>query len=773
VLLKPLPYAKADEIYGIEIVVPELREQIPSLPATVQAYLAWRNSGVGSGITALRPWECTFTGDGEPERLGGARVSPNFFTFLGVPPAAGRGFSTADGEPGREGVVIISDGLWRRRYGANPSVVGRTVTINGQPHTVIGVAPPSLVVPTGMLLHPLVAFAPRVDVWKPIAPTAGELKNESWDHGVLIRVPPTNNLEQVRGALAGSVTELMRAQRPGVRTEPGIRLVPLREVFSAKSRLRLLLIFAASLVLLVTACVNTTNLFLARTTSRAGEFATRIALGAGRARIFSQTITETVLIAAAGGMLGGWMAAYGAALLSSSGPEEVRLLAAGRVDWELVIFAIGASVAAGLLCGIIPAWHAARPDVAHELREAGRNASGGPPRARFMLIGVEMMLATALLASAGLLLHSFVRIIGADRGYQVERILAVELSLSGPDYAMAGRRVTFYEQLAANVSNLRGVDAAGAISDLPAIASGVGGSRIILYDTDTRLRDVMLTRPVAMIRSVTPGYFAASGSQLRAGRSFGPQEQTLVGVINESLARRLWPNDPPEAIIGRSIRQGDAATPLVAIIGIVRDARPGAIDRPEAAALYRPHAQWASGPMTLVVRTAGDPASVAQVVRAAIRKMDANLPIPALRTMREIVSASVAERRFQMLLTLAFAVVALMLGAVGLYGVVSYAIACRTRDIGIRMALGAVRGDVMRWVFATGMKPAIVGLVAGIAAAVAIARLLRNLLYGIRFADPLALGAVTGVLLAASALACYVPARRAAALDPLAALRHD
>jgi hypothetical protein len=490
VLLKPLPYAQPDQIYSVEVVIPERRNQFSSLPGTVQAYLEWRKANTAfAAMSALRPWECNLTSDGEPERLGGARVSANFFSFLGVPIARGRGFSTDEDRPGNERVVVVSDALWRRRYGADPALIGRKININGESHLVVGIAPPSLLVPTGTLLHPLVPFAPRIDIWKPLAPATRGINNESWDHGVLVRLRQGANPEQGRQQLQAILNAMLRAQMPGIKTELLTQLVPIREIYAGKVRLRLLLILAASALLLLTACTNIANLFLARVASRTSEFAMRIALGAGRARILSQTLTETTLLAVLGGAMGAVLAQYGAGLLASYGPDDVRLLA-------------------------------------------------------------------------------------------------------------------------------------------PAI-------------------------------------------------------------------------------------------------------------------------------------------------RAEIRRMDPNLPIPAMRTMRDILSATVAQRRFQMMLTSLFALVALLLGAVGLYGVVSYSVACRTRDIGLRIALGATRTDVMRWVFSNGMKPVLIGLLAGVCGAVAIARTVRSLLFGITPADPLSLGAVVLVLLLTSGLACYLPARRAAALDPLTALRHE
>jgi predicted permease len=776
VLVKPLPYAEPGQIYSAEVVIPERRAQIPSLPPTVQTYLRWRSAPTAfSGMAALTPWEANVGGDGEPERLGGARVSANFFSFLGVPIALGRAFSAAEEQPGKEQVVVISDSLWHRRYGSDPAVIGRTISINGVGHLVIGVASPGLLVPTGSQLHALLPFASRVDVWRPIAPTPTTLNNESWDHGVLVRLADDAGREQGRQQLAAILTEMARIQMPRVKTEVDIQLIPVREVYARKTRLGLLLTLAASVLLLLTACASIANVFLARVASRANELATRIALGAGRARILSQTVTETVLLAILGGAVGGFLAKYGTRIVASYGPDDVQRLADTKLNVPFLVFSIAISLATGVLCGIVPAWQASRKDAAEELKEAGRSTGSGRKagRSRRVLVGVEMGLATVLLASAGLLLHSFVNVMKTDRGYQVERVLTADLSLFGQRYSMAEARAVFYLGLLENVRALPGVLAAGAISELPARSASSGASRTIFYATDTDLQGLVLARPVAMIRGVTEGYFAASGTPLRAGRLLANDETQPAAVISESLANRLWPKESPAAVVGRQFSQGNLTAPLITIAGIVADARPGGLDREPPPVIYRPYSQWASGPMTMVVRTAQEPAALAGAVRAEIWKLDPNLPISAMQTLQEIVSSSVAQRRFQMTITSLFALVALLLGAVGVYGVVSYSVACGTRDIGLRIALGALRSDVMRWVFAGAMRPVLIGLGAGLIAAVAIARTLRSLLFDVAPLDPLSLGAVVLVLLLTSGLACYLPARRAAAMDPLTALRHE
>src|SRR5262249_49557660 len=438
------------------------------------------------------------------------------------------------------------------------------------------------------------------------------------------------------------------------------------------------------------------------------------------------------------------------------------------LNLPVLLFAMTVAVLTGVVCGAIPAWRASRADATQALKEGGGGVAGGrAARFQFALVSVQIGLGTALMISGGLLLHSFVRLSLVDRGYEVERTLALNIGLPRRSHE---QRVEFFQRLTEDIRGLPGVAAVGAVSDLPAL--GVSGSQTIFYETDTNFQSVVMQRPGAGQRSASPGYFAASSTALKAGRFFTEQEQTPVAVISESLARRLWPNDPLTSVIGRAIREGDETEPLREIVGVVGDVRLGSVERELLPQLYRPYHQRATNNMSMVVRTSGAPAALASAIRSEVRKLAPNLPIAAMRTVKEIVSASIAQRRFEMLLISAFAVVALLLGVIGVYGVVSLSVANRTREIGLRMALGASPRGVMRWVFARGLRPVVIGAFVGLLGAVIVATSLRSLLFAVAPTDPLSLAAVTFILLCASLLACYLPARRAAELNPADLLRN-
>ena len=557
-------------------------------------------------------------------------------------------------------------------------------------------------------------------------------------------------------------------QGPG-RSELLPYLLPIRDVFFGNVRLQLLLLFAASELLLLIACTNIASLFLSRTASRSSEFAIRIALGAKRSRILIHMLSESSLLALSGGVVATASTLATLRALPEYGTADMPFLGGVRMNVPVLLFTILMSLLTALVCAAIPAWKMYRSDAAAGLQEGARATVGGIRSAgiREVLMGVQIAFATALLASAALLLHSFVKVTGADRGYEIQRVMTVPLF----PVVEGTRRVEFFRTLTDEIKSLPGVIAAGAIGSIP--VRGDAGSQVV-YRGDDVNDTVILQRPIAGFRNTTPGYFGASGTTLLAGRFFTDHDPVTTAVVSESLAKLLWPGEALDRIPGHTLHQGATQSPLISVVGVARDVQSGTVDKKILPQLYRPYLPpRAFGDMTLVVRTSDASSSLFPMIRTAIRKADPNVPIPAIQTMEEIVSSSVAERRFQMLLTVLFAIVALLLGAIGVYGVVSYAVTCRTREIGLRIALGAIRQEIVYWVVAKGMLPVFIGFVAGSTAALGVSIGLRTLLYGITPYDPAAFLGVTAVLLLTALCACYLPARRASRLDPMIALRHE
>jgi len=550
----------------------------------------------------------------------------------------------------------------------------------------------------------------------------------------------------------------------------GARIRPLRTVYSGDVRQGLVALAGAVGLLLLIACVNLANLLLARLGSRGREFATRVALGASRPRLVRQLLTECLTIAFAGGFAGLALAAAGTRALIAMAPRDLTGVHAAGLSAPVFGFAALASIATAILFGLIPAWQTARRDLHGSLKEGTRGATSGrrSGHMRRALVAAEVALSTGLLSVAGLLLHSFVQVMHVDKGFTAERVLAADLDLPEERYGNARGVTLFLSHLVDEVRALPSVASAAAVSALP--LTGDYNTRMICMESDTK---IMPDRPVASYRVVTPGYFATMEIPLLAGRLLTAQEPAASALLSASLAHRLWPGRAPRDVVGLRVRPGGADVDPVTVVGIVKDVRGDGLEKDPLPTIYRPHAQEPFENMTLVVRTAGDPGTLAPAVRARLTKLDRNLAIPNMRTMRQIISSTVARRRFQMTLVLLFAALALVLAVVGIYGVTSFAVSRQTQEIGLRMALGAGQNEVVRGVLTQGLRPVLMGLAVGLITACAGGALVRSLLFGVGMLDPVAFGGAIAVLLAAAVAACYLPARRAARLDPVSALRAE
>jgi predicted permease len=723
-------------------------------------------------LSAIAGAEFTLTGAGEPERLSGARVSSSFFGMVGIGPALGRGFTQDEDVPGRNRVVIISHDLWRARFGGDPSIVGRPVSLNGGSYVVIGVMPEGFLFPMGRQLHQYVPLGPRVDVWTPMAFSKDEIESEgSWNYGVIARLNPGVKpaaAQEELNAIARAVSERVRVQTKGADIDIGFRLGPLRDVFSGNVRRELLLLMAAVALLLLIAGVNLANLLAARASSRMRELATRAAIGASRGRLLRQVVTESALLALCGAAVAIVTAYWSLQVLGSLAPPDVQVaIASSGLSAPVLLFTVGAALASGVIVGLVPALEIGRRDVFHDLRDGSRAAtSARGTRSGQALVAIETALTCGLAIVAALLLHSFYNVLQVDKGFRADRVLAVDVSLPG-SYSTAQSDI-FYQQLLERVGTLPGVQSTGAVNVLPLVDESM--TRLIRLETDADYHHDV-DRPVAVYRVATPGYFSTLGVPIRAGRIFQAQEPQPVAVISAGLAQRLWPGKSTASVVGRHVRAGDLDSPLLTVVGVVADVRSGALDREPMPAIYRPQRNSGFSRLTVVARTVGDPAALPAAVRAEIGRLDRNLPVGAMRTLDDVVLASVGTRRFQAMLVTLFAMLALALAVVGVYGVTSYAVTRQAREIGVRIALGARPTRVVTSVLSRGLRPVAIGLVAGLALAASGGRVIGTFLYGVGPTDPAAFAIATGVLLVAAAIACYLPARRAAAVDPVAVLR--
>jgi putative ABC transport system permease protein len=768
-LLKPLPYRAPDELVALATSIPQLRHIAPSLPVRAADFEEFRRSNSTlAAMAALRPVEFTLTGTEEPERLYGARVSANLFTMLGVSPVLGRTFEPEDDVVGRDHIVLISHGLWVRRFGSDPHVLGRTLRLNDAAYTIVGIMPADLLFPTRARLHALVTFGPRVDVWKPMGFTENELLSQgSWDWAVIGRLKPGVTLAAAQedlGRVAETVRDRLRAFAPASALDLQVTLTPLQEVFAGNSRRVAFILASAAVLLLAIACVNLAHLLLSQLAGRRDEFHMRLAIGASRRDLVRQLLTESTLLAAIGGGLGVLAAAAGVPALVALAPPGLETIQSARVNVPVLLFAIGATLVTSLAFGVTPALRA------HSAAgESGHVATGGRSTARTRrgFVIAEVTLCTALLAMSGLLVRSLMKVMSVEPGFVAEHVLGVDISLASRDYPVA-KGIAFYRELLDRVRTSSAVTAAAAISALP--LQRASETAPIFFETDKEGR---IDRPIAVNRSVTPGYLAALGIPLRAGRFIEDVEPRLVVVVGEGLARRMWPGDPLTSIVGRKVKVGGVGNTPAEIIGVVGDVRTSALDADAMPVVYRSYAHMLPPRMTIAVRTTMSVDDFSRFMRRQVHEMDAAIPVPEVTTMRQILAETMVSRSFQTLALSLFAALALALTAVGVYGVISGVVASQTKEIAVRMALGAPHGRILRSVLAAGLRPVVVGAVLGIATAVVIASLTRSLLFGVEPLDPVTLLSAALVLMCTAVAACCVPALRAVRVTPSTALRFE
>ncbi len=767
VLLRPLPYRDPAQIMTVWQNSP--RRQIVDGRVSPANFLDWKNRNiVFQDLVAMTYWNLDYAGKGEPELFLTELVSKDFFNMLGVRAEIGRTFLPEEYEPGRDKVIVLSHGLRERRFGSDPNVIGQKITFSVGDFVIAGVLPADFTLPW---------IGREREIFVPLTFTPEEQKVRGDDYlHVLGRLKPGISVEQARAAMAPIATRLAE-EYPTENAGAGIAIVPAMEKTVGKVRPMLLALLTAVGLVLLTGCVNVANLLLARGSSRQREMAIRIALGAGRARLMRQLLTESFLLTVLGCGGGLLLAGWSARLLVALQPGDIPRLKGATIDSRVFLFAVGISLLTALIFGLAPSLQASRADLQGSLKESGDRAGTGASRRglRSALVVTEVTLAVVLLVGAGLLIRSFINLINVNPGYVSDHVIGLQVFV-WDRYSTPDLRRAYFEQAIQNVAALPGVEHVGVVAPLPMLLGSP--RRPIQLGIEGRAQVRPDQRPAALQSVATPGYFAAMGIPLLRGRLFDSSDRRdskPVVLINQKMAQTFWPGEDP---IGKEISlsqsQGSPAPPLKCeIVGIVGDVRQFGPEGAPMSEFFRPHAQEPSGSMAFVVRTGTDPMSLLKPIEGAIWQANKSIPFYAVNTMRQLLENSWANRRFSVVLLAGFALVALVLAMIGIYGVVSYSTAQRTREIGIRMALGAQRQDVMGMVVGQGMRLVLIGVAAGIVGALFMGRLLSTLLFGVSSLDPVTFFAVGLVLILVALTACYIPARRAMRVDPMVALRYE
>ena len=754
VLLRPLPYAHPERLV---MVWQDLRARGGPADewATPGNYADWRReAGLFQQLAVISGWRPTLTGDAEPEPVTGEQVSHEYFSVLGIPPIAGRAFTQEDDVPNARRVVVIGHGLWKRRFGGDVSAVGRTIRLGGEPHEIVGVLPEGF--------RPIVAGA--AEIWRPLRINTASPARGAVVLRAIARLPDGVTLERAQAG-ASALAKRLEAAYPEFNEKTDFNLTPLHDRVVGDIKPGLMAVFGAVGFVLLIACANMANLLLARGSARGRELAVRVALGATRARVIRQLLTESVLLAGIGGAVGLVFGVWAVGGLVSLAPSNAPRVNEVGLDATVFAFAALLTLATGVAFGLAPALQSSRTGVADALKDAARGGSGMGGRAiRRTLVVAEIALALMLLTGGALLLETFVRLQSADLGFNPENVLVGSVNPPRVSYDTPPKLRAFYDQVLEKAAALPGVQKAALASVLP-----LSGDSDTSFSIEGRPAPATQSEtPITWYRQVSAGYFDAMGMTIRRGRAFAAGEPAPSVVVNETFVRTFFPREEP---LGRRVRFSDAsADPWFTIIGVVADAKARGAREAAKVETFIPY--WhLTEPGTIVILKSANPAQLAAPLRAAVSSVDRNIPVSGITTLSEMVGDSIAQPRFVATLAVAFAALALALAAIGLYGVMAYAVSQRTTEIGVRMALGATPGEVFRLVIKDGLRLAALGIALGVAGSLLVAQWLTALLFGVQPGNPTTLALTAAVLLFVSAFASFVPARRATRVDPMVAIR--
>ncbi len=762
VLLRPLPYPEPEQLLRVSLADPQVKEGRGAYGAMDFLAAKERNQSFAALAAFYAPGNgFSLSGREIPEQVPGALVTAQFFDVLQVKAAQGRTFAPAEDRPAAARAIVVSHTFWQQRLNADANVIGQAVTLDGESHTVIGVMPPDF----------SFALTGTAEFWAVLQLELPRYRPPYYLN-VVGRLKPSVSAAQAQSELSGIAAQV-QTQFPGTSAK-AVTASPLKDSIIGDARLALLVLFSAVLFVLLIALVNVANLLLARAAEREKEMAVRAALGAGRWRLLRQVLTESLLLALAGGALGWMLALWGVDLILSAMPENLPRMGEVRLDARVLGFTVLLSLASGIFFSVVPAWQNSRLDLNATLKEGGRagGTGGGRRGLRSVLVIGEFAVALMLLIGAGLMIHSFLQLQRVNAGFNPDHVLTAQITLPEVRYREASQVAAFHQRLLQRVQGLPGVESASLSMALPPNLLVMRNP----FTLEGRPPSPGQTSPLAQQLLVSPAYFRTLGIRLQAGRDFtdaDKQDAPEVIIINETMARQYFPNQDP---VGRRLQTGDydAQGSWATIVGVVEDVKYAGLNEAPDVTMYTPFAQnlwWRS--MYLAIRTSGDPLSYVTALRHELKALDGDLPLSRVSTLEQVRWNSIGEPRVYTLLLGLFGAVALLLAAIGIYGVMAYTVAQRTHEIGIRMALGAGRGDVLRLVVGQGMKLALVGTVGGLLGAFGLMRLMKSLLFGVSATDPLTFAGVAVLLMIVAFLACVIPARRATKVDPLVALRYE